>query len=113
MPIYEYRCNDCGKVTSLFTRSINSPLEPKCGHCRSRELVRRMSSFSMGKSVQSVHEKNPLPSGRSPSDYYKDPRNIGRHVEERFSRFGVEVPPSVRETIDAAREGEMPKGPDL
>ena len=113
MPIYEYRCVDCGKVSSLFTRSISSPLEPACTHCQSRDVVRRMSSFSVAKSVQSVHEKHPLPSGTPPQDYYSDPRNIGRHLEDRFSRVGMEVPETVRETIEAARQGEMPKGPDL
>ena len=112
MPIYEYRCGDCGRVSSFFTRSINFPLEPACSHCRSLAMVRRMSPFATGKSVQSVHEKNPLGSAGSSPDYYSDPRNIGRHVEERFSRYGVEIPASVRESIDAARQGELPKGLD-
>jgi hypothetical protein len=51
-------------------------------------------------------------SGPSSPDFYSDPRNIGRNVEESFSRFGVEMPNSVRESIDAARQGEMPKGLD-
>ena len=112
MPIYEYRCSDCGKVSSFFTRSINSPLEPVCSHCQSFDMVRRMSSFATGKSVQSVHEAHPLGSGPPSPDYYRDPRNIGRQVEERLSRYGVEMPQTVRDTIDAARQGEFPKGPD-
>ena len=46
-------------------------------------------------------------------DYYRDPRNTGRNVEESFSRHGVELPQSVRETIDAARDGQVPKGIDI
>ena len=112
MPIYEYRCQGCGKVSSFFTRSIGSPVEPVCRHCQSRDVVRRMSSFAMGKTVQSVHENSPTGAGAPPLGYYNDPRNIGRHVEESFSRFGVEMPQSVRDTIQAAREGELPKGLD-
>ncbi len=112
MSIYEYRCCDCGRVSSFFTRSISSPLEPVCSHCQSRAMARRMSPFATGKSVQSVHERNSLRSAATSPDYYSDPRNIGRHVEERFSRYGVEIPASVRETIDAARQGELPKGLD-
>ena len=70
-----------------------------------------MSSFAMAKTVQSVHEQFPTAGGPN-KDYYSDPRNIGRHVEETFQKRGMEVPPSVRETIDAARSGEMPKGVD-
>jgi hypothetical protein len=69
-----------------------------------------MSSFAMGKTTQSVHERTPA-NPNSP-DYYSDPRNIGRHVEESFQRYGMDVPESVRDTINAAREGEMPKGLD-
>ena len=112
MPIYEYRCDDCGRVSSFFTRSINSPLEPVCTHCQSLAVVRRMSPFATGKSVQSVHESNPLESAETSSAYYSDPRNIGRHVEERFSRQGLDIPASVRESIDAARQGEFPKSLD-
>jgi putative FmdB family regulatory protein len=112
MPIYEYRCSHCGKVSSFFTRSIGASLEPSCTHCQSKEMQRRMSSFAMGKTTQSVHEQYPYLSGAPSPDYYSDPRNIGRHVEESFKRYGMEMPASVRDTIDAAREGELPKGMD-
>jgi putative FmdB family regulatory protein len=112
MPIYEYRCGQCGQVSTFFTRSIGASLEPACRHCKSTDVQRRMSSFVQGKTVQSVHERFPSLAGASTSDYYSDPRNIGRHVEDSFQRFGMDVPPSVRETIDAAREGGLPPGMD-
>jgi len=112
MPIYEYRCGSCGRVSSFFTRSISARLEPSCAHCQSKDMQRRMSRFALGKTTQSVHERYPSPSGVPPLDYYTDPRNIGRHVEESFQRYGMEMPQSVRDTIDAAREGELPKGMD-
>ncbi len=112
MPLYEYRCQACGKLSSLFTKSIGLPVEPKCPHCLSRRVERLMSSFSMGKSLQSVHDQSPMSLGGSPLEYYSDPRNIGRHVEDSFARKGMDVPQSVRDTIDAARQGEMPKGLD-
>ena len=94
MPIYEYRCGSCNRVSSFFTRSIGAALDPVCAHCQSREMQRRMSSFSMGKTTQSVHERT----GADPNspDYYSDPRNIGRHVEG-------ELPP--------LRHGHAPVGP--
>ena len=113
MPIYEYRCQPCGGVSSFFVKSIGIDLEPSCQHCQSNEMQRRMSSFVLGKTVSSVHQY--LPSGRPAGglDYYRDPRNIGRNVEESFSRHGVEMPQPVRESIDVAREGHLPQGIDL
>jgi hypothetical protein len=76
-------------------------------------MQRRMSSFAMGKSAQSVHQQHPSSSSTPSLDYYSDPRSIGRHVEESFQRYGMEMPSSVRDTIDAARAGELPKGLDI
>ena len=38
---------------------------------------------------------------------------MGRNVEDAFQKYGVEMPEGVRETIDAARDGELPEGLDL
>ena len=113
MPIYEFRCGDCHQVSSFFTRSINSELDPVCSHCQGRDMQRRMSTFATGKTVQSVHEQFPSLGGGSALDYYSDPRNIGRHVEESFQRHGLEMPDSVRDDISAAREGTLPKDLDI
>ena len=73
-------------------------------------MQRRMSSFTMGKTTGAVQPQNsPNPNS---SEYYRDPRNIGRHVEEGFNRFGMDIPTSIKDTINAAREGELPKGMD-
>ena len=72
-----------------------------------------MSSFALGKTTPSAH--NNFSGGiehRFP-DYYNDPRNIGRGVEDAYSKFGKEIPQSVRDNIDAARSGEAPKGVEL
>ena len=113
MPIYEYRCGSCDRVSSFFTRSIAAALTPVCSHCQSGDMQRRMSTFAMGKTTQSVQEQYPASGATSPLDYYHDPRNIGRNVEESFQRHGVEMPPSVRDNIDAARQGSLPKELDL
>jgi len=67
----------------------------------------------MGRTVASVHEQFAPGSEHRAPDYYQDPRNIGRNVESAFQKFGVEMPQSVRDNIDAARSGETPKGLDL
>lgn len=113
MPIYEYRCGDCDQVSSFFTRSISAELHPICAHCQGQNMQRRMSSFAMGKTPQSVHEQFPAPGGGSALDYYSDPRNIGRNVEESFQRHGLDMPDSVRDNIAAAREGTLPKDLDI
>jgi len=47
------------------------------------------------------------------SSYYSDKSNIGKHVEESFSKNGLDMPDTVRKTIDEARSGKMPKNLDI
>jgi putative FmdB family regulatory protein len=45
VPIYEYKCDDCGKITELLESSGNKG-ERKCGHCGSGKLKKQFSVFS-------------------------------------------------------------------
>jgi len=106
MPIYEFTCGDCSRLSSVFTRSINAPLEPMCEHCGSTSLERAPSSFAYRSSGQRGHrDYSAEPEGL---DDFRDPHQIGRGVERQFEQSGVEMPHETREMIDAAREGELP-----
>ncbi|HKW06419.1 MAG TPA: zinc ribbon domain-containing protein [Candidatus Dormibacteraeota bacterium] len=45
MPIYEYRCEACGKRSSTLLSSYSSP-DPSCPHCGKPELRRLVSTFA-------------------------------------------------------------------
>ena len=106
MPIYEYRCADCGRLTSVFVKSAGAEQEPACTHCGGKKLERAFSRFAYHQSGQSV--------GAEPKqlDDYKDPRQIGRWAERKFQEYGMEMPKQARDMIDAAREGELPSPVD-
>ena len=107
MPIYEYTCSDCGRITSVFLKSMSAKTKTVCAHCGSRRLSRALSRFAYHKSEQRVLEEH----GAEPRsvDDYKDPRQIGRWVERKFDEYGMELPGKAREMIDSAREGELPE----
>lgn len=109
MPIYEFFCPACRKRTSLFIRSASSPFEPKCSACGSSDLVRAISSFAYHKSTKTVWEESGEPTRLPSPDYYKDPRNIGRWTEKKFQDMGIDMPSEVQQSIQAAREGELPE----
>lgn len=46
MPIYEYKCQDCGKVTEVFVRSINERVDLSCPDCQSKNLQKIFSTPS-------------------------------------------------------------------
>ena len=106
VPIYEYKCAACGVLTSVFARSVSSPVRAKCRGCGGKKLERAVSKFAVHRSEGDVLRDY----GSEPSrlEDYKDPRQIGRWAERKFDEFGVEMPQEAREMIDAAREGDFP-----
>ncbi len=104
MPIYEFRCAACGRITSIFTRSVNSQFESRCSHCGSEDVSRVPPRIARYRAAADAG------SARSPSgEGSDDPRQIGRWVERRFDEMGLELPQEARTMIDAAREGEFPE----
>ncbi len=52
MPIYEYRCTDCGKRNSVLILSVRTQTPPSCKYCQSARLERLMSRFAAPKSEE-------------------------------------------------------------
>ncbi len=48
MPVYEYICNLC--VRSFSVLVLGSTPEPECPYCSSRDIKKKLSSFSCGSS---------------------------------------------------------------
>jgi putative FmdB family regulatory protein len=48
MPIYEYRCEECGEGFELFVRSLSRQLEPTCPKCGSKKVSKSVSLFGVG-----------------------------------------------------------------
>ena len=46
MPIYEFKCNDCGGVFETFVLSPRHAKEIKCPQCGSSKIVKLLSSFA-------------------------------------------------------------------
>ena len=47
MPIYEFSCNNCKSLVSVFVRSMNSPVNGKCESCGGTDLTRLVSQVSI------------------------------------------------------------------
>ena len=108
MPIYEFRCDDCGRITNHFSRKPDLKAEVPCEHCESESTRRLISSFARTYSRADILERYGDPGVDGDKADLRDPRQIGSWVEKRFDEYGVDMPESAREMIDAAREGDLP-----
>jgi putative FmdB family regulatory protein len=45
VPIYEYRCEECGKRSSSYQATYSAP-DPDCPHCGKHALRRLVSTFA-------------------------------------------------------------------
>ncbi len=50
MPIYEYRCQECGESFDKFVRSMSFSGEVECPQCHSNRCKKSISLFGMSSS---------------------------------------------------------------
>ena len=112
MPIYEYKCGSCEEISSYLIRSIPLIRKLTCSYCSSNRLARVMSAFAYHKSNVGNIESS-LSNRDNSMDYYQNPENIGKNVEETFDQYGLQIPKSIEETISSARQGKLPQEIDL
>jgi putative FmdB family regulatory protein len=52
MPLYEYRCLDCKKCSTLLVLSLANQAPVACSHCTSLQVERILSRFASPKSEE-------------------------------------------------------------
>ncbi|HLZ42910.1 MAG TPA: zinc ribbon domain-containing protein [Candidatus Sulfotelmatobacter sp.] len=48
MPLYEYRCDDCGKTFEMLRRIKDADEPARCPTCSSMKVERQFSTFAAG-----------------------------------------------------------------
>lgn len=102
MPIYEYRCLQCGKRSSLLVLNSRQAASPCCTHCRSSRVERIMSRFASPKSEEARIEALTDPSRLGNLDE-NDPQSMARFMKT----MGQEMGEDFGDDFDAAM-GESP-----
>jgi putative FmdB family regulatory protein len=103
MPIYEYRCSDCGKKTQVLTLSIKSLVEPKCRHCGGANLKKLVSRVAVRRSEESRLESLASPSSLSGLDE-NDPKSVARWMKKMGNEMGEDVGENFDQEVDQAME---------
>ena len=89
MPIYEYRCEKCRRISSVLTTRISEKVEAVCAHCGGKKMSRLMSRFAMPRSEESRMEALADPSRMGNVDE-KDPKSVARMMKRMGKEMGDE-----------------------
>ena len=109
MPIYEYRCLDCRKRSSILLLSRSTASPPVCPHCQSAHLERLMSRFAAPKSeearMQSLTDDDAL-AGLDE----QDPSSMERLMKHMGNEMGEEFGDEMAQDIDSPGENSSDVG---
>ncbi len=119
MPIYEYRCKDCGRKVTLSYRTYAEYDEatPTCTYCGSANLVRLISRVAIVRSEEArLSALEDMAAGADLDD--ADPRTLGRLMREMSRELGEDLGDEFDEVVSRLEAGESPESieksmPDL
>jgi putative FmdB family regulatory protein len=117
MPIYEYRCSSCRKVSEFLVLSLSAPFAPVCPRCGGPDLERILSRVRVRLSEETRMERLADPhrwggladvDENDPASMARMMRQMGPHLQEAM---GEDYPGEMDQMIEEAMEGgEMGPG---
>ena len=68
MPLYTYKCRDCGERFDLLIGAVSEKPELKCGKCGSKNIEKLPGTFNVGRSSGKVdNASDSCPTGTCPA----------------------------------------------
>ena len=104
MPIYEYRCEDCGRTSEFLLIRADEPFIPQCKRCKSKRMSRVLSKVRVIRSEESRLESLADPSKWGDVDE-KDPKSMAKWMKRMGKELGEEMGDA--DGLDEALEQEM------
>ena len=111
MPLYEYRCQDCRRRSTVLVRSLSGVVEPVCEHCGSGKLTRLISKFSFRRSWGSSLDWAP-DSGYPTESDMDDPKRMAQWMRRMQKEMGDEVTPEFDQMVEEmeSEDGRLEDG---
>jgi putative FmdB family regulatory protein len=105
MPIYEYQCKDCGKISEFLLVKTDEAFIPQCKRCNSKKMTRVLSRVRVIRSEENRMETLADPSKWGGLDE-KDPKTMAKWVKRMGKEMGEEMGEDVDQMVDEAMEEE-------
>lgn len=108
MPIYEYECARCERISSHVVLGTKRKARIECPHCGSARTRRVMSSFAVVETESSRLANFDTSKPRDDS-FYRDSRNVGLWAKKRAKELGADLGEKFEATVEKARSGKLAK----
>ena len=105
MPIYEYRCDDCGKISEFLLIKSEETFTPQCKRCKSKKMARVLSRVRVVRSEESRMESLADPSKWGGLDE-KDPKSMAKWMKKMGKEMGEDMGEDVDQMVDEAMKEE-------
>lgn len=109
MPIYEFRCRNCRKRTTVFVRSMGANLSPQCEHCGYGDMSRLFSRISVRRSGGNLGDSHGFDESTLAEVDENDPRSVARWVRKMSREMGEPLDPEMEADLQRMEAGEMPE----
>jgi putative FmdB family regulatory protein len=105
MPIYEYRCQKCRRISSFLILNLNDPFAPVCKHCGSHSLERVISRVHVRLSEETRLERLADPSAWAGVDE-NDPKSVAKVLKKMGQEMGEDFPGEVDALVEEAMDSQ-------
>ena len=105
MPIYEYRCQACRRISGFLILNLNEPFTPVCRQCGGHSLDRVLSRVHVRLSEESRMERLADPAAWSGMDE-NDPKSMAKMLKKMGQEMGEDFPGEVDDLVDEAMESQ-------
>jgi putative FmdB family regulatory protein len=112
MPIYEYECRSCRRITAVLIFKKEEEKTVRCSHCGGDCLARVLSRFALHKTEGQRLQDFDVRAPQSDA-FYKDHRNIGLWAKKRAKELGADLGPGFDEVVEKARTASTPEDLEL
>lgn len=112
MPLFEYRCLDCKKRSTVLVLNPANQAQAACSHCTSTRVERILSRFASPKSEEARLEALADPGSLAGLDE-NDPQSMARFMETMGEEMGEDLSDDVSGAMESDETGGMePDGTD-
>lgn len=111
MPVYDFRCEECGKKSALFykTYADYDSAVPACQHCGSKRVKRWITRVAISQSFERRFGNVESDDAALDDLADADPKLMGRYLRQMSDDTGEDLGEEFNDVVERLERGEDPE----